>query len=701
LPNRYYFDPQQFYRNAAGGLINQPVTSEEVTTVSSYLGGAAAQRGVTAKQFAIETDYVDHGWDESGDMRRWTDEAVDFFKHLQEAIVYLKPRLGTMAPDKRALLETEVSAVEGWLSSLGDTSVTVNFGLYKGKGEAPPPKVDVGTRTILICCNADEYIKSKQKENRWPLLAKIIEGFNGLHSGKLDPGIAGAIYDILIAYATDKDNKLMIAWRLKADLPNKPADWPVLAVAPVTATPSVHAQPRESRSVTAAGVAQTAKAADPLAKEPAAPVASGQTQMNNLATAEASDPSLVAGTKVAAPVPQLEQRSPRLVQPVREPSAQWADPAFGKQVSGLISSQRNGVDSASIRGIVLRTMMDRLIIVRDPNPNFHSKISGIVLKEPSPDGFDLTVNKTAYFDALFALGEKDKVAYEMVWSSLEANLATVEYAAGNHDFGSFYTTMQVDLTTVVKRHTNGAEVSQEIFNDPKFKDLLPYYTNFWSNWQFAGERARFQYLHDHVTSKRLRQLAEEAGKRPETKAAKGDLLQMADEVDLFYWDVVQSGNPVQPVEANAGFRANSLDSTAIRQEAPRETEQGKEFRDVNKVDYNMTQVLSLLKKVEQPATQRSQYQDNYRRAFIIRLLLDAWGRTEPDKQKRLMAGEWAGADLRFVLAILTEIQAKRISSTLGSEDIVRIGKDMPWIADPRFELTKGAWSKLPETVRQP
>ena len=58
---------------------------------------------------------------------------------------------------------------------------------------------------------------------------------------------------------------------------------------------------------------------------------------------------------------------------------------------------------------------------------------------------------------------------------------------------------------VVKRHTEGPAVSQQVYDDSQFKELLPYYTSFWSNWQFAGERARFQYLHDHVTSKRLRQ----------------------------------------------------------------------------------------------------------------------------------------------------------------------------------------------------
>jgi len=696
LPNRYYFDSQQFYRNAAGALINQPVTSEEVGTVSNYLGGAAAQPAMAVKQFTIETEYVDHGWDENGDMRRWADEAVDFFKHLREAIVYSKPRLETMAPDKRAALEREIPVVEAWLSSLGDDSVTVNFGLYKGKNDAPPqPKVDTGTRTIWISCKADDFIKSEQKEYRWPLLAKIIEGFSGLQASRFDPGIVGAVYDILTAYSTDKDNKLMIAWRLNSDLPAKPADWPTLAGVPVTRTVAVQSMRGESRSVTAAS---PASGVDPVATERAEQTTSGQVQKNTTEIGPAPQP-VVASAKAVSPVPQLQERQPKAVQSARTPEAQWADPVFGKQVAGLISSHRNGLGDSSLRGIVLRTMMERLIIVRDSNQTYHSKVSSLELKEPSPDHFDLTVNKTSYFDALFALGEKDKMAYEVVWSSLEANLATVEYAAGNPDFGAFYTTVQADLTTVVKRYTHGSAVSPAIFDDPQFKALLPYYTTFWSNWQFAGERARFQYLHDHVSSKRLRQLADEAGNRPETKAVKGDLQRLADEVDLFYGDVGQAANPILPVEGNAGLRANSLDATSIRKEALRETEQGKESRPVNQVDYNMTQVISLLQKVDQPAAQRSQYQDNYRRAFIIRLLLDAWGRTEHDKQKKFMAGEWAGADLRFVLAVLAELQAKRIGSELDNEAILRISKDMPWIADPKFDLTKGAWNRLPDTLK--
>jgi hypothetical protein len=245
LPTRYYSDPQQFYKNVAGSLINQPLASADVATLSNYLGGAAAHQVATIKQFPVETDYLDHGWDENGDMRRWTDEAVDFFRHLQEAIAYLKPRLESIDPDKRGTLEREISIVEDWLNSLGDASVTVNFGLYKGKDDAPPPKADSVARTIWISSKAEDYIKSEKREYRWPLLAKLIEGFNGLKGGSFDPGITGAVYDILATFGRDKDNKLMIAWRLNADLPTKPVERPVLdgvPRAPVT-TPTL-APPR-------------------------------------------------------------------------------------------------------------------------------------------------------------------------------------------------------------------------------------------------------------------------------------------------------------------------------------------------------------------------------------------------------------------------------------------------------------------------
>jgi hypothetical protein len=290
----------------------------------------------------------------------------------------------------------------------------------------------------------------------------------------------------------------------------------------------------------------------------------------------------------------------------------------------------------------------------------------------------------------------------VIWSTFEENLTTVEYATGNHDFGPFYVTLQSDLTAIVKRHTNanGSVVSQDIFDDPQFKALLPYYTVFWSNWQFAGERARFQYLHDRVTSKGLRQLANEAGKSPDTKSVKPDLLQLADEVDLFYGESVNVATSIPAVESTAGLRANSLDTTAIRNEPLRETEQGKEFRPVNKVDYNMTQVITILQRVQQPEGQRSQYQDNYRRAFIIYQMLDAWNRMFPEKKEKLLAGEWAGSDLRFVLAILAEIHATKLSPQLDRSAVVKLSGDMPWIMDPNFDLTKGAFGKLPDALKR-
>jgi hypothetical protein len=231
LPNRYYFDPQQFYPNVAGALINQPLTTAEVANLSKYLAGNALQTATT-RQFAIGIEYVDHGWDEDGDMRKWADEEVEFFRHLQEAMTYLKPRLETIAPADRAALEAELPVVQNWLSSLGDTAATINFGLYKGKGDAPPPRADSAARTLLISCKAEDYVRSQQKENRWPLMVKLIEALNGLSGSRLDPGMTGAIYDILAAFAKDKDNKLMIAWRLNTDLPAKPADWPALASVP-------------------------------------------------------------------------------------------------------------------------------------------------------------------------------------------------------------------------------------------------------------------------------------------------------------------------------------------------------------------------------------------------------------------------------------------------------------------------------------
>ena len=452
--------------------------------------------------------------------------------------------------------------------------------------------------------------------------------------------------------------------------------------------------------IKAVGDAADSNGVIPVSAKVADEVVSEQKKTTELAQTRVPK-SLVAEAQSAPKEPTLAERQPQAVQPTRTPGIQQADPEFGKQVSSLISSQMKGVDDSSLRAKILQTMLDRLIIVRDSNPNFHSKISSIDLREPNPKHFDLTVNKTEYFDALFTLAEKDPKARDVIWSTFEASLTTVEYAAGNHDFGPLYTTLQSDLTAIVKRHTNanGSVVSQDIFDDAQFKALLPYYTVFWSNWQFAGERARFQYLHDRVTSKGLRQLANGAGKSTDTKSLKSDLLRLADELDLFYGESVQVANAIPAVESNAGLRANSLDTTSLRNEPLRETEQDKASRPVNQVDYSMTQVISILQKVEQPKGQRSQYQDNYRRAFIISQLLDAWNRMEPDKKKKVLAGEWAGSDLRFVLAILAEIHAKKLSTPLDSSAIVKLSGDMPWILDPKFDLTKGAFGELPDTLK--
>lgn len=702
LPTRCYYDPQQFYKNAAGALINQPVTTEEVGTLASYLGGAAAQPAASVKQFAIETDYLDHGWDEDGVMRKWPDEAVDFFKHLPEAIQYLKPRLETMAPEKRAILSQEVAVVESWFTSLGEGSVTVNFGLYKGKGDAPAPKSDAVTRTIWISCKAEEYLQSEQRDGRWPLFAKLMEGFNGLRAGKFDAGMTGATYDILEDFARDKDNKLMIGFRLKTDLPDKPADTPRLAKVTYgggTIAASVIPTQRESPAVPATGEGSVATGGDSHAKGAAPAVVTEQRKASEVA--QAAEPP------APPPAVRLTERTAKAAQPAKLPEKSWADPEFGKKVTDLVTIHMKGVDDASVRGIVLQTMVDRLIIVRDPNTNFHSKVSSIDLKEPSPDQFDFTVNKTPYFDSLFALGAQDKVAYEVIWSTFEENSATVEYAAGNHDFGPFYKTLQSNLSAVVKRHTNAGTVSADIFDDLQFKALMPYYTAFWSNWQFAGERARFRYLHDQVTSKRLRQLADEAGKSPQTKTVQGELRGLAEQVDLFYGDIVQ-GVAIPAVEENAGKQPSPLDTQALtalaQRRQPEFTDQPKDMQPFNMgkawtSNYQMNQVISVLQKVEQPAGQHLQYQDNYRRAFVIRLLLDAWGRTGPEQQKKLLVGEWSGADLRFVLAILSEIQAKRLGNELDGDAVVRLSKDMPWIANPGFDLTQGAFGKLPDTPK--
>ena len=699
LPTRYYYDPEQFYKYVTSALINQSATSTEVASLASYLGGAAAQPAASVKQFAIETDYLDHGWDEDGDMRKWPDEAVDFFKHLPEAIHYLKPRLETMAPEKSALLSQEVAGVEGWLTSLGEASVTVNFGLYKGKNDAPAPKTDIATRTIWISCKAEEYLQSEQRDGRWPLFAKLMEGFNGLRGGSFDRGMTGAVYDILENFARDKDNKLMIGFRLKTDLPDKPADAARLAsVAYGSGTISASAIPthRESQAAPAISEASVPTGGDTRPKEPAPVAVAEQGKAIEVAQAQ------VVAAPAASPTPQLTGRPAKASQPTKPPEKNWADPEFGKKITELITTHMKGVDDSSVKGIVLQTMVDRLIVVRDPNPNFHTKVSGINLREPSPDQFDFTANKTAYFDALFALGERDKVAYDVIWSTFEENATTVEYAAGNHDFGPFYKALQTNLGAVEKRHTDGVGVSADIYDDPQFKALVPYYTTFWSNWQFAGEMARFQYLHDHVTAKRLRQLADEAGKSPQTKTVQGELLGLANQVDLFYGDIVQAVNPLRAEDSNAPQSPTSLNTARLAQLS------SGNFAHVyapptqpwDMKDYNMNQVIAIVQKVEEPAGKHSDYRDIYRRAYSIRLLLDAWGRTGPEQQKKLLAGEWSGVDLRFVLAILSEIQANRIGAQVDSDTIVRLSKDMPWIADPKFDVTKGAFGKLPETLKQ-
>ena len=710
LPTRYYSDPQQLYKNVAGSLINQPLASEDVATLSNYLGGASARPLAAIKQFPIETDYLDHGWDENGDMRRWTDEAVDFFRHLQEAVAYLKPRLETMDPDKRAVLGREISGVEDWLSSLGDASVTVNFGLYKGKDNAPPPKADSSTRTIWISNKAEEYIKAENREYRWVLLAKLIEGFNGLKGGSFDPGITGAIYDILDSFGKDKDNKLMIAWRLNTDLPAKPAEWPVLAGvtrAPVT-TPAL-----APASVMVAATPAAPVAATPVASSRVIPVSATEIVSQKITNEPAQAPVLKPPVTIAQSAPKdpaLAERPPQAAQPAGTPGIQQADTEFGKQVSSLIRSQMKGIDDAGLRATILQTMLDRLTIVRDSNPNFHSKVSSIDLKEPDPKHFDFTVNKTEYFDALFLLAEKAPKSHDVAWSSFEANLATVEYAAGNHDFGPLYATLQSDLTAIVKRHTdaNGSVVSQDIFDDPQFKALLPYYSSFWSNWQFAGESARFKYLHDHVSSQGLRQLANEAGKSPTTKSLKPELLRLADELDLFYGEAVPVTTALPAVGSNAGLPPNSLEapnaldniylSESDKRHQPQVFEPPTRLRDMK--DYQMTQVIELLQKVQQPGGQRLQYQDNYRSAFVIYQLLDAWNRMNPDRQKQALAGEWKGLDLRFAFPILAEIHAGKLSTPLDSSAIVKLSGDMPWIVDPKFDLTKGAFDKLPDTLQR-
>jgi hypothetical protein len=70
------------------------------------------------------------------------------------------------------------------------------------------------------------------------------------------------------------------------------------------------------------------------------------------------------------------------------------------------------------------------------------------------------------------------------------------------------------------------------------------------------------------------------------------------------------------------------------------------------------------------------------------------------QQKKMLAGEWAGSDLRFVFAILAEVHAGRLTLPLDNSAIFKLSGDMPWIVDPKFDVAKGAFGKLPETLKQ-
>lgn len=369
---------------------------------------------LAAKQFPIEINYVDHGWDENGDMQKWPDEAVDFFRHLQEAIAYLKPRLETIDPANMMAVEQEIPGVESWLNSLAGGSVTLNFGLYKGKDDAPPPKADSATRTVLISSRADEYVKAEKREYRWALWAKLMEGLNGLKGGSFDPGLASAVYDILELYGKDKDNKLMIAWRLNTDLPAKPASWPLLAgvsrvlvaTSSVGSTePAVARVPKAPSTVEVLGD-RAANDAIPNPSEGTTEIlVHQQEEPESAQTAYAKSSPVVAQS--APKELELTERKPEVAQAAKKSGMQQADPEFAKQVSNLIRIQMKEIDDSSLRAAILQTMLDRLSIVRDPNPNFHSKVSSIDPKQPNSKYFDFTVNKTEYFNALLALAEKD------------------------------------------------------------------------------------------------------------------------------------------------------------------------------------------------------------------------------------------------------------------------------------------------------
>jgi len=84
---------------------------------------------------------------------------------------------------------------------------------------------------------------------------------------------------------------------------------------------------------------------------------------------------------------------------------------------------------------------------------------------------------------------------------------------------------------------------------------------------------------------------------------------------------------------------------------------------------------------------------------MVYQVIDSWNRTDAATRAKLIAGDWTHFDLRFVLPILAEIHAGRVMPELSSADIVKLSADMPWIADPKFDLNNGALAKLPGTLR--
>jgi hypothetical protein len=84
---------------------------------------------------------------------------------------------------------------------------------------------------------------------------------------------------------------------------------------------------------------------------------------------------------------------------------------------------------------------------------------------------------------------------------------------------------------------------------------------------------------------------------------------------------------------------------------------------------------------------------------MVYQVMDAWNRTDPATKEKLIAGDWARSDLRFVLPILAEIHAGKLTPEPTGADIVKLSGDMPWIADPKFDLTNGALAKLPDSLR--